>query len=169
MRAPADAARSGPLRICYASRMLGREVQPIATAEAAGRCELCASDGGEVLWQDEFCRVVSVADPDYPGFCRVVLRRHVREMTDLAPEERARLMHAVFATESALRELMRPDKVNLASLGNMTQHLHWHVIPRFRDDRHFPQPVWTQPARTRPPRAAPDTRALAELLRSRLD
>jgi diadenosine tetraphosphate (Ap4A) HIT family hydrolase len=21
-------------------------------------------------------------------------------------------------------------------------HLHWHVIPRFADDAHFPDPVW---------------------------
>jgi diadenosine tetraphosphate (Ap4A) HIT family hydrolase len=148
--------------------MPGREVQPTATGEAAGLCELCASDGGEVLWHDGFCRIVGVPDPDYPGFCRVVLRHHVREMTDLAAEERARLMDAVFATEAALRELMRPDKVNLASLGNITQHLHWHVIPRFRDDRHFPQPVWAQAARARPSRCAPDNAALARELRRRL-
>jgi diadenosine tetraphosphate (Ap4A) HIT family hydrolase len=148
--------------------MLGREVQPTATGDAAARCELCTSDGGEILWQDPFCRIVGVADPDYPGFCRVVLRRHVKEMTDLAPDERARLMDAVFATEAALRELTAPDKVNLASLGNMTQHLHWHVIPRFSDDRHFPQPVWAQPARARPSRRGPDAAALARELRRRL-
>jgi diadenosine tetraphosphate (Ap4A) HIT family hydrolase len=148
--------------------MLGREVQPLAPGEAAKPCELCAASGGEVLWQDDFCRIVSVADADYPGFCRVVLRRHVKEMTELAPAERVRLMDAVFATESALRELMQPDKVNLASLGNMTQHLHWHVIPRFGDDRHFPQPVWAQPVRARAERAASGVRALADLLRRRL-
>jgi diadenosine tetraphosphate (Ap4A) HIT family hydrolase len=148
--------------------MLGREVQPIATRDAAEGCELCASNGGELLWQDAFCRIVAVADDDYPGFCRVVLQRHVKEMTDLAAAERARLMDAVFAAETALRELMRPDKVNLASLGNMTQHLHWHVIPRFHDDRHFPQPVWAQAARPRPSRRAPEARALSALLRARL-
>ncbi len=105
-------------------------------------CELCDSPGGDLLWRDGFCRVVLVDDPDYPGFCRVVLERHVKEMTDLAPAERTRLMNAVFATEAALRELLRPDKVNLASLGNVTQHLHWHVIPRYEDDAHFPNPIW---------------------------
>jgi diadenosine tetraphosphate (Ap4A) HIT family hydrolase len=37
---------------------------------------------------------------------------------------------------------MAPDKINLASLGNVVPHLHWHVIPRFADDPHFPNPVW---------------------------
>jgi diadenosine tetraphosphate (Ap4A) HIT family hydrolase len=50
--------------------------------------------------------------------------------------------------ELALREVMAPGKVNVASLGNMVPHLHWHVIPRFADDAHFPNPVWTQAIRT---------------------
>ena len=56
-----------------------------------------------MLWRDGFCRIVLVDDPDYPGFCRVVLERHVKEMTDLEPAERTRLMNAVFATEAPLR------------------------------------------------------------------
>ncbi len=95
-----------------------------------------------MLWQDDFCRVVLADEPDYPGFLRVVLNRHVRETTDLAPEERSRLMMMVCKTEQVIRDVMRPDKINLASLGNVVPHLHWHVIPRFADDPHFPDPVW---------------------------
>jgi len=110
-------------------------------------CELCDQPGGEVLWRDKRCRVIQVNDPDYPGFCRVVWNAHVAEMTDLAPDDRAHLMAVVFAAEAAVRQAMTPDKVNLASLGNITPHVHWHVIPRFRDDRHFPLPVWGPPQR----------------------
>jgi diadenosine tetraphosphate (Ap4A) HIT family hydrolase len=67
-------------------------------------------------------------------------------MTDLAAADQRHFMHVVLAVERALRLALNPDKVNLASLGNMTPHLHWHVIPRFRDDRHFPNPVWGQVA-----------------------
>ena len=105
-------------------------------------CELCEGDGGELLWRDPQCRVVRVNESGYPGFCRVVWNAHVREMTDLDAGERARLMHVVFAVESALRQLLHPHKINLASLGNATPHLHWHVIPRFRGDPHFPNPIW---------------------------
>jgi diadenosine tetraphosphate (Ap4A) HIT family hydrolase len=105
-------------------------------------CELCAMAGGTVLWEDAGCRVVRVADVHYPGFCRVVWNEHVREMTDLPEGRRRRLMDVVFAVERVVRDLFSPDKVNLASFGNMTPHLHWHVIPRWRDDRHFPEPVW---------------------------
>jgi diadenosine tetraphosphate (Ap4A) HIT family hydrolase len=106
------------------------------------KCELCESDGGALIWRDEHCRVVHVAEPGYPGFCRAIWNSHVREMTDLTEAERARLMRVVFTVEAALRDLLRPEKINLASLGNVTPHLHWHVIPRFRDDPHFPNPIW---------------------------
>jgi diadenosine tetraphosphate (Ap4A) HIT family hydrolase len=48
----------------------------------------------------------------------------------------------VFRVEAALRICLQPEKVNLASLGNMTPHLHWHVIPRRSGDPTFPQPIW---------------------------
>jgi diadenosine tetraphosphate (Ap4A) HIT family hydrolase len=89
--------------------------------------------------------VIWVDDPDYPGFCRVILNAHVKEMTDLPDTDRQRLMAVVFAVEAAVREVLNPDKVNLASLGNVVPHLHWHVIPRFADDRHFPDAVWALP------------------------
>jgi diadenosine tetraphosphate (Ap4A) HIT family hydrolase len=114
-------------------------------------CELCRDVGGELLYQNAQLRVVWVDEPDYPGFCRVVWNRHVREMTDLAADDRNLLMSAVFVTESALRDFLQPDKINLASLGNVTPHLHWHVVPRFAEDRHFPAPIWAAPKR--PPRS----------------
>ena len=90
-------------------------------------CELCNSASEQVLWHDGFCRVTLVDDSDYPGLCRVILERHMSEMTDLSAPERSRLMDAVFAAEAALREVLAPDKINLASLGNVVAHLHWHV------------------------------------------
>jgi diadenosine tetraphosphate (Ap4A) HIT family hydrolase len=118
-------------------------------------CELCEAPGGELLWEDDFCRIVLVTDADYPGFCRVILREHVREMTDLPVAAQTRLMRAVLATESAVRSVYCPDKINLASFGNVVPHLHWHVIPRWHDDRHFPQPIWGTPQRVSSPARPP--------------
>ncbi|MHB8668821.1 MAG: HIT family protein [Burkholderiales bacterium] len=133
----------------------------------AARCELCDSAGGDVLWQDELCRVVLVDDRDYAGFCRVILNRHVSEMTDLDAATRHRLMRVVFAAEQALRDTMQPAKINLASLGNRVAHLHWHVIARFADDRHFPDSVWSEARRGGAARQV-DRGALARRLRNLL-
>ena len=105
-------------------------------------CELCDQDGGLIIFKNDFFRVVLVDDADYPGFCRVICNAHIREMTDLAIPQRSTIMMTVCKVEQALREVLQPDKINLASLGNMTPHLHWHIIPRFKQDKHFPHPIW---------------------------
>jgi len=111
-------------------------------------CPLCTSRDAPSLWRDERLRVVTAGDGDYPGFLRVVWRAHVREMTDLPAADREHCLRVVLAAEQALRDMLRPDKINLASLGNQVPHLHWHVIPRFADDAHFPEPVWAAKQRT---------------------
>lgn len=130
-------------------------------------CELCAAPGGELIWRDERCRVIQVDDSDFPGFCRVVWNTHVAELSDLTESERTYLMKIVSEVESAVREITRADKINLASFGNMVPHLHWHVIPRWRDDSHFPQPVWASPQRPGTRRKV-DNAALAQLICNRL-
>jgi diadenosine tetraphosphate (Ap4A) HIT family hydrolase len=109
---------------------------------AMNTCTLCSDDGGTLVLRNELLRVVLVDDADYPGFARVIVNAHVRELTDLDASALARVMAAVCSVEDALRAVLAPDKVNLASLGNVVPHLHWHVIPRFADDAHFPQPIW---------------------------
>jgi diadenosine tetraphosphate (Ap4A) HIT family hydrolase len=109
-------------------------------------CELCEL-AVEPVYRDDKLSVILVDDANYPGFARVIWNAHVKEMSDLAPADRMLLNDAVWHVELALREVMAPGKVNVASLGNMTPHVHWHVIPRFADDAHFPNPVWTAPVR----------------------
>ena len=134
-------------------------------AERSDFCELCTTTGGTLAWKGALCRVVIVDDPDYPGFCRVILNRHAAEMTDLTTDEQQELMRIVFVVETVVREVVKPDKINLASLGNMVPHVHWHVIPRWRNDRCFPDPIWA-PARRHPALARPaaDSEALRRAL-----
>jgi diadenosine tetraphosphate (Ap4A) HIT family hydrolase len=133
---------------------------------SAEHCELCVEDGGEVLFRTADYRVVLVDDVGYPGFCRVIWQAHVKEMTMLSAAQRTILMDAVWRVEAALLEAMQPAKVNLASLGNMTQHLHWHLIPRFTDDAHFPNPIWGAAQRVPAPDVMAARRALLPSLRA---
>ena len=128
-------------------------------------CPLCTTPGGALLWRDVRLRAVLVDEPDYTGFCRVIWNSHEKEMTDLATADRDHLMAVVFEVEGVLRDVLAPDKINLASLGNLTPHLHWHVIPRWRDDPHFPGSIWGERLREPAVRALPD---LETTLRDRL-
>lgn len=107
-------------------------------------CELCEGTGGATVWNQRDWRVVRVDDEAFPAFYRVICNHHVAEFSELLAHERQRCMNLVCAVERVLIEHLQPTKVNLASLGNMTPHLHWHVIARFAWDSHFPQPIWGQ-------------------------
>lgn len=120
--------------------------------DAGMACEFCDGPGGEILWHSPTLRIVAADDSAFPGLCRVVIARHVVEVTDLAECDRQDLMRAVFALEAALRATCAPDKMNLASLGNVTAHVHWHVIPRWHDDSRYPDPIWCSPRRSPTPR-----------------
>ncbi len=128
-------------------------------------CDLLASADASIIWSGALLSVVLVDDAAYPGFCRVIWSGHVKEMTDLAPADRTAVMDAVWQVEAAVREVMAPEKVNLASLGNMTPHLHWHVIPRYLDDAQFPSPVWAAVQRTTPAATLAERVALLPQLR----
>ena len=109
-------------------------------------CVLCADlkpEEGQLIWRGDDCRVIMVNDSDLSGFCRVIWNHHIVEMSDLSYGERDHLMGLVFVVEEAVRHIMRPTKVNLAALGNMTPHIHWHVIPRFTDDAYYPGSIWS--------------------------
>lgn len=118
------------------------------------KCPLCKEglkpEEGELIWRGDDCRIMMVNDPDLPGFCRVIWNHHVQEMTDLTYGEREHLMTLVYAVEDAIRQVMCPDKINLAALGNMVPHIHWHVIPRYKDDAFFPGAVWSSKTQKTP-------------------
>lgn len=111
-------------------------------------CPICCAQGEDILLQTDRLRVIAVHDEaNAPAFCRVIWQRHTAEMTDLSAAERAELMETVYRVEAAMREVLHPAKINLASLGNVVPHLHWHVIARFADDACFPAPIWASPVR----------------------
>ena len=110
-------------------------------------CPLCTTDGGELIWKNHELRVILANEPELPGFCRVIWNEHVAEMSDLSLDQRSRLLHVIFLIEKIMLEVMQPDKVNLAALGNMVPHLHWHIIPRFKEDVFFPGSVWSEKQR----------------------
>jgi diadenosine tetraphosphate (Ap4A) HIT family hydrolase len=119
--------------------------------DAPADCVLCRSDGGRLVFQGELFRVIRADEPGFPAFYRLIWNRHVAEFTDLPPHERSLCMQAVAKIEMVMRDLLQPTKINLATLGNVVPHLHWHVIARFSWDSHFPAPVWAQAARAAAP------------------
>jgi diadenosine tetraphosphate (Ap4A) HIT family hydrolase len=114
-------------------------------------CPLCDGPGGLPVFSGPKFRVIRAVEPGFPAFYRLVWADHVAEFSDLDPQDRRACMEAVVEIESVLRMHLRPDKVNLAALGNAVPHLHWHVVARFAWDSHFPAAVWAGALREAPP------------------
>ena len=110
-------------------------------------CPLCDADGGHLVVRLPVCRVIRADEPGFPALYRVVLNEHVAEWSDVSDADQADVMRVVNTVERVLRELLYPTKINLAALGNVVPHVHWHVIARFDWDSHFPAPIWAQPQR----------------------
>lgn len=110
-------------------------------------CAICNATEGEILWSNTIIRVVLLDHPDYKGYCRVELIKHTKEMTDLDESLQLNIMRSVFKVEEILRKIFNPEKINLASLGNKMPHIHWHIIPRFKEDPHFPNSHWGEKLR----------------------
>ena len=107
-------------------------------------CPLCISLGGALVFQGEKFRVIRADEAGFPAFYRVVWTTHVAEFSDLSVPDRTLCTAVVCEVEQALRAHLQATKINLAALGNVVAHLHWHVIARFDWDTHFPAPVWAE-------------------------
>ncbi|WP_367065991.1 HIT family protein [Oryzisolibacter sp. LB2S] len=112
-------------------------------------CVLCDTDGGRLVWRGQRLRVIHAEEAGFPAFYRVIWNAHVAEFSDLSEQDRAHCMQAVTLVEELLRAQLAPTKINLATLGNVVPHLHWHVVARFDWDSHFPAPLWAQAQRAR--------------------
>lgn len=113
----------------------------------AADCLLCLETSGLLILQTSQWRVIRVVDAAFPAFYRLIWQSHVAEFSDLDAAQRAECMEAVTAIERALIDALKPTKINLATLGNVVPHLHWHVIARFDWDSHFPNPIWGEAKR----------------------
>lgn len=105
-------------------------------------CPLCISENEQIILANDLFRIIHVNDKFYPGYIRLILNEHFTEMTDIDEKKAQRIFSALLIIERHMRKILNPDKINLASLGNVVPHLHWHIIPRYKDDRHFPFPIW---------------------------
>jgi len=83
------------------------------------------------------------ANQTYRGQCLLVLDiRHATRPDDLSRKEWCAFCSDLHAAEMAIAGAVKPDHMNVAALGNVIPHLHWHIIPRYRDDPRWGAPIW---------------------------
>lgn len=88
------------------------------------------------------CRVLLARDANYPWLILVPRRPGLKELHDLQPDDLSAVMGEATRASRALVDIFKPDKINVAALGNLVPQLHIHVIARFKDDPAWPDPIW---------------------------
>jgi diadenosine tetraphosphate (Ap4A) HIT family hydrolase len=92
--------------------------------------------------------------------------RHATQLDELTPSEWRAYAADLHRVVSGVVAVCKPDHMNVESLGNLMPHLHWHVIPRYKNDGRWGQPIWAQDLQSQPDRrleADDRARLLAEL------
>ena len=107
--------------------------------EEMKKCSYCSE--GELLnaFGIKICelpmsKVILFREQSHRGRVIVACRKHVDDITCLTREERAQFTEDVNRTAEALHELFHPDKINFGAYGDTMHHLHFHLVPKYRDD-----------------------------------
>src|SRR5262245_20746552 len=100
----------------------------------------------------------------YRGQCVLIFDpRHAARPDELTREEWAALSADLHRAAAGVTRTVKPAHVNLASLGNVAPHLHWHVIPRYLGDPRWGAPIWTTQGMDMPDTRLPDAERAALL------
>lgn len=87
-------------------------------------------------------RVLLMDDLRFPWLILVPRQPGLRELVELAREQQHTLLDEINRAAHVLHAITNPDKMNIATLGNVVSQLHVHVIARHVGDAAWPQPVW---------------------------
>lgn len=112
------------------------------------------------------CRVLLAKDSQYPWLILVPRVANLREIHHLAPAQQQQLMEESCAVATLMEQALRPDKINVAALGNLVPQLHLHHVARFSSDAAWPGPIWG--AHPTIPYQTQDLRQQADNWRARL-
>ncbi|MCK9607137.1 MAG: HIT domain-containing protein [Methylomonas sp.] len=88
------------------------------------------------------CKILLMNDCQYPWLILVPRRHDVTEIYQLAAGDRQQLLDESCWLAEALVAIYRPDKLNIAAIGNLVPQLHLHHVVRYRADIAWPGPIW---------------------------
>lgn len=88
------------------------------------------------------CQVRLSHNAAFPWLLLIPNKPSIVEIVDLSPDDRQTLMQEIAFVSEVMQHLFNPDKLNVATLGNVVPQLHIHMIARYKTDPVWPDPVW---------------------------
>ncbi|NEG96405.1 HIT domain-containing protein [Bifidobacterium sp. SMB2] len=104
--------------------------------EACAYCdEGAALDAfGIKIYELPASKVVLFKEQSHKGRVIVASKHHVSEIVELSKEDRDAFFDDVDRVAKAVHATFHPDKVNYGAYGDTGHHLHFHLVPKYKDD-----------------------------------
>lgn len=93
----------------------------------------------------------------FQGYSVLVSKDHYREMTDIPEPKRSEIFQEMMLASKAIELAFNPKKMNMCSLGNVVDHVHWHFFPRYASDPQFFDPPWLRMKEFENAKVSPET------------
>ena len=92
----------------------------------------CFSNGAVYLNKNQF----------FYGRILYVLNEHWVDISEIPPSVFSETSQHLHILSRIIKSSMKADLINVASLGNHVPHMHWHIIPRYKNDSCWGNPPW---------------------------
>ena len=99
----------------------------------------------QIIWENENFKIIK-HNSKLP-WVKLFTKTDYKELSHIPDNLKIEMFNIIEKVELCLIEIYNPDKVNIASFGNMLPHMHWHIIARFKNDPYFPKTTWKEPLR----------------------
>ncbi|MCR8633755.1 HIT family protein [Paenibacillus radicis (ex Xue et al. 2023)] len=101
-------------------------------------CIYCAQDERQEKIMIEIGRLrVSTLflfrEQTYRGRCIVALNDHQTEFFHLSQDKQDAYMRDVAQVAKAIEQAFSPDKINYGAFGDTMPHVHFHIVPKYKD------------------------------------
>lgn len=120
---------------------------------AESNCAYCmegelVSRFGIKICEMDTCKVYLFKEQSHPGRVIVAHKKHVGDMTELTPEERSAYFEDIAKVSAVLQKLFKPDKINYGAYGDTGRHLHFHLVPKYKEEYEWGGVFLMNPNRT---------------------
>ncbi len=99
----------------------------------------------QTIWQNNNFKLIR-HESELP-WVKLFTNKPYKELSHLPKELKLEMFELIENIEIVMIEIYKPDKINIASFGNILPHMHWHIISRFQSDPYFPKTTWEEAIR----------------------
>ena len=89
---------------------------------------------GIVICDLSVSTLILFREQSHPGRCIVAYKDHVSELVHLSDEERNAYFADISRAAKAIHAAFHPDKINYGAYGDTGCHLHFHLVPKYKDE-----------------------------------